>query len=81
VILSTVIFGLGHAYQGVKGIVKTGAAGLVLALLAVGSGSLFIPILLHAVGDLTSGRILGAATRGASADTTRASSPALETTA
>lgn len=63
VILSTAIFGLGHAYQGWKGILKTAAMGLVLALLAVGSGSLFVPILLHAVGDITSGRMMGAASR------------------
>jgi len=64
VVLSTAIFGLGHAYQGWKGIGKTAAAGLVMALLAVGSGSLFVPILLHAVGDLTSGHMLGKASRG-----------------
>ena len=64
VILSSAIFGLGHAYQGWKGVGKTGAAGLLLALLAVGSGSLFVPILVHAVGDLTSGRLLEAASRG-----------------
>lgn len=63
VFLSSLIFGLGHAYQGVKGIGKTALAGLALALLFVGSGSLFIPMLLHAVGDLTGGHILGAAAR------------------
>lgn len=64
VILSSAIFGLGHAYQGWKGICKTATAGLVLALLAVGSGSLFIPMLLHAIGDLTSGQMMGRASRG-----------------
>ncbi len=63
IILSSIIFGLGHAYQGWKGIGKIALAGLVLALLFVGSGSLFIPMLLHAVGDLTGGYILGAASR------------------
>lgn len=75
VVLSTVIFGLGHAYQGWKGIGKTAGVGLALALFAVGSGSLFIPILLHAVVDLTSGRILGAASREGSAGTTHAGMP------
>jgi membrane protease YdiL (CAAX protease family) len=65
VVLSTVVFGLGHAYQGWMGILKTAAAGLVLALLAVGTGSLFIPMLLHAVGDFTSGRMMHAAWRSA----------------
>ena len=63
VAISSLIFGLGHAYQGVSGIVKTGLVGLILALLTVFSGSLFIAIVLHAVVDLTSGRIMGRALR------------------
>ena len=63
VLLSSAIFGLGHAYQGWSGIGKTAAVGLLLALLAVGSGSLFVPILLHAAVDLTSGFLLSAAAR------------------
>ena len=63
VAITSLIFGLGHAYQGIAGIVKTGLIGLVLALLTVGSGSLFIAIVLHAVVDLTSGRIMGRALR------------------
>jgi membrane protease YdiL (CAAX protease family) len=69
VALSSAIFGLGHAYQGGKGIGKTGAAGLALAVVAVGSGSLFIPILLHAIGDMTSGFILREASREVPAGT------------
>jgi len=63
VAISSLIFGLGHAYQGISGIAKTGLVGLVLALLTVFSGSLFIAIVLHAVVDLTSGRIMGKALR------------------
>ena len=63
VAISSLIFGLGHAYQGISGIAKTGSIGLVLALLTVSSGSLFIAIVLHAVIDLTSGRIMGRALR------------------
>lgn len=63
VAITSVIFGLGHAYQGIFGIVKTGLVGLVLALFTVFSGSLFIAIVLHAVVDLTSGRIMGRALR------------------
>ena len=63
VLLSSLIFGLGHAYQGASGIIKTTVIGLVMALLAVFSGSLFVPMLLHAVIDLTSGRMMGAALR------------------
>jgi len=61
--ISSLIFGLGHAYQGIAGIVKTGLAGLVLAWLTVSSGSLFIAIVLHTVVDLASGRMLGKALR------------------
>ena len=61
VALSSVIFGLGHAYQGAVGIAKTTAVGFVMALLAVFTGSLFVPIVLHAVIDLTSGRLLAEA--------------------
>jgi len=61
VAITSLIFGLGHAYQGISGIAKTGLVGLVLAWLTVSSGSLYIAIVLHAVVDLTSGRIMGRA--------------------
>ncbi len=63
VAITSLIFGLGHAYQGISGIAKTGLVGLVLALFTVSSGSLYIAIVLHAVIDLTSGRIMGKALR------------------
>ena len=63
VALTSVIFGLGHAYQGLAGFGKTTLVGLVMALLTVFSGSLFIPMLLHTVIDMTSGRMMGAALR------------------
>ncbi len=63
VAITSLIFGLGHAYQGISGIAKTGLLGLVLALFTVSSGSLYIAIVLHAVIDLTSGRIMGKALR------------------
>ena len=45
------------------GMGKTSLAGVVMALLTVFTGSLFVPILLHTVVDLTSGRTMGAALR------------------
>jgi len=63
VAISSLIFGLGHAYQGIAGIARTGLVGLGLALLTVFSGSLFIAMVLHAFIDLTSGRIMGKAVR------------------
>lgn len=64
--LSSVIFGMGHAYQGFSGILKTTGVGLVMALLTVFSGSLLVAMILHTVIDLTSGRMMGAALRGES---------------
>jgi membrane protease YdiL (CAAX protease family) len=67
VALTSLVFGLGHAYQGVSGILKATAVGLVMALLVVFSGSLWTAIVLHAAIDLTSGRMAGAAVEAAPA--------------
>lgn len=61
--ITSLIFGLGHAYQGISGVVKTGMIGLIMAWLTVSSGSLFIAIALHAVIDLTGGRLMGKASQ------------------
>ena len=61
VAVSSVIFGLGHMYQGAGGIVKTGLVGVFMALLTVFSGSIWIAVLVHAVIDATSGKMLSAA--------------------
>lgn len=49
---SSVLFGIVHAYQGPKGILRTGFVGLLFAGLYVLTGSLWLPILLHALVDL-----------------------------
>ena len=61
VALSSVVFGMGHMYQGMTGIVKTTLVGLFMALLTVFSGSLLVAIVLHSIIDLASGRLMGAA--------------------
>jgi membrane protease YdiL (CAAX protease family) len=66
--LSSVVFGMGHVYQGFPGIVKTTLVGLVMALLTVFSGSLLAAMVVHSVIDLTSGRIMGAALRDGDLD-------------
>ena len=66
--LSSVIFGMGHAYQGFPGILKTTLVGMVMALLTVFSGSLLVAMVLHTVIDVTSGRMMGAALRGVHRD-------------
>lgn len=57
VAVSILVFGLGHAYQGRAGILKTGAMGALLVGIYAVSGSLLGPIILHCVTDVTSGLI------------------------
>ena len=52
VLLAAAAFGLAHAYQGVAGIATTAVLGGVLALLYLDTGSLLLPVLLHAAIDL-----------------------------
>jgi membrane protease YdiL (CAAX protease family) len=56
-LLSSLVFGLGHMYQGPVGILRTGVAGGVMALLYGLTGSLWVPMLAHALMDLTAGWI------------------------
>jgi hypothetical protein len=52
VIVSSLLFGIAHTYQGFKGVPQTGLIGLALALLYVFTGSLLAPMVLHAAIDL-----------------------------
>jgi uncharacterized protein len=52
VVVAGVAFGLAHAYQGVAGVVTTGLLGGVMAALYLSTGSLLLPVLLHAAIDL-----------------------------
>ncbi|CAA9245719.1 MAG: CAAX amino terminal protease family protein [uncultured Blastococcus sp.] len=52
VVLAAVAFGLAHAYQGPAGVVTTGLLGGVMAAIYLQTGSLLLPVLLHAVIDL-----------------------------
>ena len=51
-LLSSLAFGFGHVYQGAAGIVSTTIGGLLLGLLAILTGNLILPILLHVLLDL-----------------------------
>ncbi len=51
-LLSSLVFGCGHAYQGVGGVIRTTLAGAMFGLLAIVSGSLLLPIVLHVLVDL-----------------------------
>lgn len=52
ILLTSAVFGLGHLYQGWKGIVGTGIVGTVMAGLYLLSGNLFLPMFVHAATDL-----------------------------
>ncbi|SNR33594.1 CPBP family intramembrane glutamic endopeptidase [Blastococcus mobilis] len=52
VLVAAVAFGLAHAYQGRVGIVTTGVLGGVMAAVYLQTGSLLLPVVLHAVIDL-----------------------------
>ena len=58
VLLSSVIFGFGHSYQGVSGGIKTGLIGVAFALLYVGTGSIWLPIIAHILLDVIQGAII-----------------------
>jgi uncharacterized protein len=54
IVAAAALFGLGHVYQGVLGVVGTAYVGAVLAGLYVASGSLLLPIILHVLIDVRS---------------------------
>lgn len=53
----SVIFGIGHVYQGRRGVLLTASAGAFLAAVYLISGSLFVAMLLHALMDVHSGHL------------------------
>jgi uncharacterized protein len=62
-VASSVIFGLGHIYQGARGAVGSAVLGFIFALLFVMTGNLALPMFLHALIDA---RILLLVTEGVS---------------
>jgi uncharacterized protein len=51
VLLSSIIFALGHGYEGSLGAVTVGVMGLIFALLYLWRQSLVVPIVLHFLQD------------------------------
>jgi membrane protease YdiL (CAAX protease family) len=49
---SALLFGLGHAYQKIFGVVVTSLLGALFALIALETGSLYVPIIVHTLVDL-----------------------------
>ena len=62
-LVSSILFGLAHVYQGPKAIPGTGIFGIILGILFIVSGSLIPGQLLHTVVDLNNGLALGKAAK------------------
>jgi len=58
-VVTSLVFGVLHGYQGLLGIVRTGVMGGMLAWGFLASGSLWPPIVAHALIDLAAGLWLG----------------------
>ena len=56
-VVSTIAFGLAHAYQGLSQIPLITLVGAVFAGMYVLTGSVWLPIILHAAVDIVQGRI------------------------
>jgi uncharacterized protein len=52
VIISSVIFGAAHLYQGVAGVISTAILGLIFSAVFLTTGTLVVPMILHALIDL-----------------------------
>jgi uncharacterized protein len=52
VVVASAVFGLAHFYQGVFGVVVTGLLAVVFCGLYIASGTLWLPIVVHAIIDL-----------------------------
>ena len=57
IVLAGSVFGLGHLYQGASQTLKIAVVGIVLGVFYVGSGSLWVPMALHAALDASQGRL------------------------
>jgi membrane protease YdiL (CAAX protease family) len=58
VLVSSVVFGIGHAYQGIENIPKITIVGAIFAGLYILSGSLWVPMVLHTAVDILQGRLV-----------------------
>jgi membrane protease YdiL (CAAX protease family) len=71
--LSSIVFGIGHLYQGFSGVIKTSVMGMYLGSLYRWSGALWAPMIVHAAVDVLSGRaVYFANSRPPSASTSEA---------
>ncbi|HEX3541164.1 MAG TPA: CPBP family intramembrane glutamic endopeptidase, partial [Acidimicrobiales bacterium] len=52
IVITAAAFGLGHLYQGARGVILTGLVGAYLAWLVLSTGSLLPAMVIHALLDL-----------------------------
>lgn len=52
-LFSALAFGIAHLYQGAAGVARTAVAGLMFSLLAISTGNLLLPIVIHVLVDLS----------------------------
>lgn len=57
IVISSLLFGLAHSYQGWSGIIRTALMGLFMAIIYAVAGLLWIPIFLHILVDIYGGII------------------------
>jgi len=58
ILIPSIIFGIGHLYQGLQGVIKTGVFGALLMCLFLVTDSLLLAIVLHFLADLSSAFLL-----------------------
>lgn len=59
--LASLLFGIGHVYQGWRGVITTGFVGVFLAAVYLVTGSLYAGMVMHALMDAHSGHLMQAA--------------------
>ena len=58
VVVSSIAFGLGHSYQGISGMIRVTLIGLAFGTFYVWTGSIWLPMLAHAVLDILQGAVI-----------------------
>jgi membrane protease YdiL (CAAX protease family) len=58
IIVSSLVFGICHSYQGAEGVLKTAAVGVLLAVLYVASGAIWVPLIAHVAVNMTTSSLV-----------------------
>jgi uncharacterized protein len=51
-VISSIVFGMAHLYQGMRGVIESSVMGFIFGIIFILTGSLLIPIAIHAATDL-----------------------------